>query len=443
MGAVSAFGQGVDKLWTACLNGESRTEAIPECWGNYYKSASRVWSPLPNLDYASMGFSRSETLVLSPITMLSIAAADEAIVQAHIRNFLSPDSAASVGSAKTRHSRGGVFIGTGLTAAKTLFDNYRAHLLGSSRTFLAQLATAAPDDEILAEHVNSLQAHPRVNPLVIVQSMPNAVSAALGIRFGLRGPNETACFACASGTIAIGKAFDAIRRGEIDFAFAGGVEHLSDRAGGVFMGFDRLQTLARPFREIGSENRPFDKVRSGFLFSEGGAALLLLESDAFASARGAAACAEVVGFGQSSDASSVVSMSSTDNAIEEMYAKALNSAAIDKEQIGYINAHGTSTEVNDAVEAQIIERYFGKAPKVNSTKSILGHTIGASGAFEAIVSIKSLMDQKVHGSRNLENAISDLNFCSNTEPLSFEYALSQSFAFGGHNAGLIFRRVPQ
>ena len=440
LGAVSAFGRGVHAFWNGCLSGESIVAATPAAWRQYYRATSQVWSPLPVFDYKSFGFTRADVLTNSTAVLMAMTAADEALEHANAPAVatLAIDPA---GATPLSRYRAAVFIGTGLGGAQAPFENYRAHLLAGLKPRLDALREELPDDEYLREHTTALQAHPRVNPLVICQTMPNSISASLGIRYKFHGPNDTTCHACASGTVAIGHAYKAIRNGEIDFAIAGGVEHLNDRAGGAFMGFDRLQTLAKPRGDLGTENRPFDKSRSGFLFSEGGAAILILESESFANNRGAIPLAEVVGFGHTSDGYSVAAISEMDNSIRAMLDQTIADAAIDRHQIGYVNGHGTSTELNDPIEARLLDQYFKHAPKVNSTKSILGHTIGASGAFEAIVCTKSLQSQRVHISRNLDEPIVDLNFCTASEPYQFEYALSQSFGFGGHNAGLIFRKI--
>ncbi len=434
LGATSAFGLGVSALWQGCSIGDSKVEPIPAHWDLYHRATSRVWSPLPPIDFSTQGFSLTETLTSSVPALLAVTASKEAMLQAAAEDFLLRATTAV-------QVRAGVFLGTGFGGAKAPFDNYRAHLLGGMKARLNTLLKEFPNDLQIEEQLSALKAHPRVNPLVICQTMPNAASAGLGIRYGIKGPNETVCYACASSTVAIGRAFQAIQRGELDFAIAGGVEHLNDRAGGVFMGFDRLQTLAKPHEMVGSENRPFDFERSGFLFSEGGAAVLIMESETSAHKRGVRLLAEVTGFALTSDALSMVAMSEENSSVPTMFEQVLASAGLQAADIGYINAHGTSTQLNDRVESKLIEKNFGNKVRVNSTKSILGHTIGASGAFEAIVTVKSLQEQTTHVSRNLQNPISNLNFCNETAYHDFEFALSHSFGFGGHNAALIFRRA--
>jgi 3-oxoacyl-[acyl-carrier-protein] synthase II len=441
LGVVSSFGCGVEPLWRGCLAGDSVVSAIPPEWQHYYAARSQCWSPLPAIDYPSHGFSRAENLTLSEPVRLAIIAADEAIRQAGgAGESPAVRGAPSLCVASPGGLRTGAFVGTGFGGAAAPFDNYRAHLLAGLKRQLERLAADDPSDPVVQEHLSALSRHPRVNPLVICQSMPNSISASLGIRYGLTGPNDTACYACTSGTTAIGRAYAAIASGELDFAIAGGVEHLRDNAGGVFMGFDRLQTLAKPHLGLGTENRPFDRERSGFLFSEGGAAFLVLESRTHAQARGATALAEVVGFAATSDARSLVALDLESNTIAPMFERALASAGVDASAIGYINAHGTGTELNDPIEAALLQRCFGSRPYVNSTKSILGHTIGASGALEAVVTVLSLARQTVHVSRNLDTPVADLNFCTATTEASFDYAVTHSFGFGGHNAALVFRR---
>lgn len=424
----------MDVLWQNCKALASAIAPVPEHWQTYYRSTSRVWSPLPTIDFESFGFSRAEILTSSMPMLLATIAADEAVKEsnAHAEGHQLGQSDSSIS---------GIFVGTGFGGAKAPFDNYRAHLLGGLRNHLRDLGKTFPTDPVLVEQTAALHAHPRVNPLVICQTMPNAISAFLGIRYGFQGPNDTFCQACASGTVAIGHAFNAIRAGDLDLAIAGGVEHLSDRAGGVFMGFDKLQTLARPHADAGGENRPFDAGRTGFLFSEGGAAFLVLESERSIHRRGARPIAEIRAYAANSDAKSMISMSFEHSAIPRLLTRVLQKAALRAEDIGYINAHGTSTELNDMVEGRVIEAIFGRGPKVNSTKSILGHTIGASGALEAAITIRSLLDQTVHGCRNLVQPIVDLDFSLETTRHEFEHAISQSFGFGGHNAALVISKV--
>jgi len=441
LGIVSSLGCGVDEFWAACKAGAPVAQEIPSHWNEYYRATSRVWAPLPEPDYKAFGLGKTDLLTLGKPAALAIAATQQALDRAGIGVNKQQGRYPLAQLEGIEAARSGIFMGTGLGAAQAPFNNYYAHLLAGLKPYLETAAASEPALTLLAELKAGLREHPRVNPLVICQTMPNAIAAALAIRFGIQGPADTVCAACASGTIAIGKAFHAIRHGALDFALTGGAEHLGDRAGGVFMGFDRLQTLAKPLREIGTENRPFDRERSGFLFSEGGAAVVVLESEESVRRRGVSPIAEVLGFAETTDAYSIAAIKEGANRIGAMVDMALADAGIAAHLIDYVNAHGTSTEINDAVEARVIGQKFRPTAKVNSTKSILGHSIGAAGAIEFLVTALSLQNQELHLSRNLDDPIADLDFCRESGPASLEYAFTHSFGFGGHNAGLVLRRA--
>jgi 3-oxoacyl-[acyl-carrier-protein] synthase II len=280
----------------------------------------------------------------------------------------------------------------------------------------------------------------RYNPFTVSRLMPNAVSAVLGIKYSIKGPTNTVALACAAGTSAIGQTYRAIRDGYLDVALAGGSEYWDDYYGAIFRGFDIANTLVQNCADPGTANCPFDLSRTGFLFSQGGSAVLVLEELEVARKRKAKILAEIVGFSETFDAYSMMSLAPDGSEIERMILNTLGDANITPAQVDYINAHGTGTVANDAVECHVLSRVFGSKPKINSTKSLLGHTIGASGAIEAVVTILSLLNQKTHICKNLKNPISSLNFVYEVEQHNFEYALSHSFAFGGHNAGLAIKR---
>lgn len=441
LGVVSSVGSGVENFWTGCKAGTVVAAEIPLHWNEYYRATSRVWAPLPEPDYSQAGLGKTDLLTLGKPAALAIVAAQQALELAGVEVDRQQGRYPAAQLQGVAPPRAGIFLGTGLGAAQAPFNNYYAHLLSGLKSHLETAVANEPSLSLLAELRAGLREHPRVNPLVICQTMPNAIAASLAIRFGIQGPSDTVCAACASGTIAIGKAFQAIRHGAVDFALAGGAEHLGDRAGGVFMGFDRLQTLAKPLRGIGTENRPFDRERSGFLFSEGGAAIAVLESEQSVRRRGVRPLAEILGFAETTDAYSIAAIKDGANEIGTMIDIALADAGVPAHLIDYVNAHGTSTEINDAVEARIIERKFRPTTKVNSTKSILGHSIGAAGALEFVVTALSLRDQELHLSKNLDEPIANLDFCRETGPASLDYAFTHSFGFGGHNAGLVLRRA--
>ena len=442
-GVVSSIGVGVDEFWRHCLQAKSVVVPIPENWKRYADLHSQIWSPLPDIDPEYLGVARTERLQLDPVSVLAIGAAREAFERAGFN--LVPDAASSrvFSIAGVDASRIGLYLGTGIGGVHTLLHSHTHHLYQRARaTLKAYAETRAPmQDREMLDGVLALMAHgPRYHPFQVSMLMSNASSAAVAIKFSITGPNVTYCVACASGTVAVGNAYRAVRDGCIDIAVSGGCEHLDDEHGSIFRSYDIAGTLVRDCADPEAANRPFDEKRSGFLFSQGGAAVLVLEELEHARRRGATIMAELTGFAETFDAHSMMSLAPAGEQIERMLRAALADAGVGAHDVDYINAHGTGTKNNDETEAGIIDRVFGKSVRVNSTKSLLGHTIGASGAIEILVTALSLRDQTTHICKNLDAPLCDLNFVRAVEAFDLRVALSQSFAFGGHNAAVVLRR---
>ncbi len=444
-GTINPIGAGVEEFWQNCLAGVAANSPIPDSWARYADTRSHRWSILPASALAQSGLSRVEMLTHDPVAVLALGAAREALLQSGLA--LDPASAASKISVPVGidAERAGVFLGTGLGGAVTFLRNHTHHLGQRARALLKELAVLlAPSGELnsLNEVIGLLDHGPRFNPFEVSMVMPNSPAAALGIRHGFKGPNETSCVACSSGTTAIGNAFRALRDGRVDVALTGGCEYFGDDHGHIFRSFDVAGALVQDGEMPEQCNRPFDQQRSGFLFSQGGAAVLVLEELEHARRRGAPILAEIVGYAETFDAYSMMSMPAAGEQIERMMRLALDDAGVGAGEVDYLNAHGTGTEINDRVEAETIERVFGKRVLVNTTKSLLGHTIGASGAIEALVTALSLKHGTTHICRNLENPVRELNFVRKVEAHDLHVGLTQSFAFGGHNAALVLRRYP-
>ncbi|MHB8535528.1 MAG: beta-ketoacyl-[acyl-carrier-protein] synthase family protein [Sulfuricaulis sp.] len=442
-GVVSPIGIGVDEFWRQCLQGKSVVAPVPTHWERYADLRSRLWSPVPDIDPAYLGVTRTERLQLDPVTVFTLGAAREAIEGAGFTLEVTEGHARSFTLSGADSSRAGVFFGTGLGGAITFLQNHTHHLLRKPRAALMSYAEELGSsgnreklENILAQLTHGL----RFNPFEVSMVMPNAVSANIGIKFSLTGPNETYSVACASGTVAIGNAYRAVRDGRVDLAVSGGCENFGDEHGHIFHSFDVSGTLVRDYADPETANRPFDEKRSGFLFSQGGAAVLVLEELEYAQRRGATIMAELIGFAETFDAHSIMSLAPGGEQIERMIRTVLDDAQLSVRDVDYINAHGTGTKNNDETEAQVIERVFGKTVLINSTKSLLGHTIGASGAFEALVTALSLRDGTTHICKNLVTPLRDLNFVRSVEQHDLRVGLSQSFAFGGHNAAVAMRR---
>lgn len=444
IGVVTSLGLSTSEFWSGCLEGRTVVEPIPKKWRAFADYHSTLWSPLPQLDADSLGASRVELGQNDLVSLMAVHASREAVSASGLCAEEKNKRARTSFVVGVEPSRAGVYMGTGVGGATSFLANHSYQVLARRKRELSEikdsLDAADPRVDALESIVQNFVIGPRFNPFVVSMLMPNALSSLLGLKFTFTGPNLTYAIACASGTVAIGNAFRAIRSGEIDIALAGGSEYLDDPYGGIFLGFDIAGALVRDCADPDSANRPFDESRSGFLFSQGGTAVFLLEEWDRAIGRGATVIAEIAGYGESFDAHSMMQIDPDGIEIERMIRLALDDARLGPANIQYVNAHGTGTQANDPTESGVIERVFGHGVLVNSTKSLIGHTIGASGAIEAAVTALSLKHQTTHGCRNLENPISDLNFVRSVEPQDISAAFTQSFAFGGHNAGLVLKR---
>ena len=281
----------------------------------------------------------------------------------------------------------------------------------------------------------------RISPFLIPMMLPDMASGNVSMKLGLKGINYSPVSACATGTDAIGQAFDLIVKGDIDYAVAGGSEAAICPI--AVAGFDSCRALSSN-QDPESACRPFDKERDGFILGEG-AGILLLENYDHAVKRGANILSEVIGYGASSDAHHITQPSPGGEGAARAMNLALNRAKINSEEINYINAHGTSTPLNDKFETMSIKTVFGNDTKIpiSSTKSMTGHLLGAAGGIEAVFCIKALQDQVAPPTINYKNPDDDcdLDYIPNqARETSLEMVMSNSLGFGGHNASLIFSK---
>ncbi|MGQ9691972.1 MAG: beta-ketoacyl-ACP synthase II [Thermaceae bacterium] len=284
----------------------------------------------------------------------------------------------------------------------------------------------------------------RLSPFFIPMLIINMASAQIAMRYGFMGPSSAVVTACATGTDAIGSAFRMIQLGEADLVLAGGAEAvITPMAIGAF---GVMRALSTRNDEPERASRPFTKSRDGFVLSEG-AGVLVLEEYEHAKKRGARIYAEIVGFGRSADAHHITEPHPEGKGAALAMEAALKDAGISPEKVGYINAHGTSTPIGDRAEVLAIKQVFGDHAKrlaVSSTKSMTGHLLGAAGAVEAIATVQALYSGLLPPTINLEDPDPelDLDFLPTPREAQVEYALSNSFAFGGQNAVLVFRKAP-
>ena len=272
----------------------------------------------------------------------------------------------------------------------------------------------------------------------------NLASGQVSIRHGFKGPNYSVASACASGANAIGEAADFIRSGRCDVMVAGGAEAVVTPM--AIAGFASMRAMSTRNDDPGAASRPWDRDRDGFVLAEG-AAILILEDYEFAERRGARIYGEVCGYGTSSDAYHMTTPAPGGRGAAESMDYCLKDARVRPEQVGYVNAHGTSTPAGDELEAEAIKKVFGATAKtlwVSSTKSMTGHTLGAAGAVESVISLKALTTGVVPPTINLDNPSDgcDLDFVPKTaREKKLEYVLNNSFGFGGTNCSLLFGRI--
>ncbi len=401
LGVVSSIGLGKEAFWSALLEGESGIQPIQSFDASSYSTqfAGEI------SDFRPEEYIPPEDIPkLSRASQFAMAAAKMAIDDAHL-DF-----------SKVNRYRVGVIIGTGL---------------GGMGVYEAQLRR-------LFETNNPRRVHPWSVPLIML----NAAAAEIAISFDVKGPNITLSTACSSGSHAIGYGFDLIRMGKADFVIAGGTEACI--LPGVLAAFCSLRALSTRNDAPHRASRPFDKSRDGFVMGEG-AGIIALETLESAQERGAIPYAEVVGYGATSEATHIVHPEGTGSEAARVIELALQDAGIFPNQVDYINTHGTSTVLNDLVETRAIKRFFGEHAyriSLNSTKSMLGHTIGAAGAIEGIVCALTLRRNVIHPTINYEepDPECDLDYTPNqARERDVKVAVSNSFGFGGNNSCLVMK----
>ena len=284
----------------------------------------------------------------------------------------------------------------------------------------------------------------RISPFLVPMMLPDMASGQVSILTGAKGANYSTVSACASGADSIGMAFEAIRRGDVDAVIAGAAEAAICPVG--VAGFNACQALSKRNDDPKQASRPFDATRDGFVLGEG-AGILIMENLFSMESRGAKPIAELVGYGATADANHITQPGPEGEGGARAMRLALKQAKLQPEDIGYINAHGTSTPLNDRFETMAMKAVFGKLAyetPISSTKSMTGHLLGASGALEAVVSVMAIQKSLIPPTINLHNPDPDcdLNYTPNIKnETDIPSAMSNSFGFGGHNASLIFQKV--
>jgi 3-oxoacyl-[acyl-carrier-protein] synthase II len=299
-------------------------------------------------------------------------------------------------------------------------------------------------DIIEREHIKLMQGGPgRISPFFIPSAIVNLASGHISIRYGAKGPNSATATACSASAHAIGDSFKIIERGAAEMMICGGTEATITPMG--VGGFSSMKALSTRNDDPSHASRPFDAQRDGFVVGEG-AGILILESLEHAQKRNAPIVGEIVGYGMSGDAYHITQPAENGDGAFRVMRAAIKDARLTPEDIGYVNAHGTSTPLGDVIETRALKRVFGERAKsvpISSTKSMTGHLLGGAGGLEAGISVLALRDQVIPPTINLESPDPecDLDYVPNVaRKATLDYALSNSFGFGGTNAALIFKR---
>lgn len=399
LGAASPLGETVRDFWNGLINGISGIGPMTLCDPTDYPC--RISGEVTGFDPDNY-LERKESRRMARFSQLAIAASQEALAHASLLpSNLDPD-------------RIGVLLGNGNGGFPTIEENSR----------------------ILASKGGM-----RMSPFFFPMILPNMAAANVSRLFGAKGYNSTVTTACAAGTQAIGEATEVIRQGRADAMITGGTEGGISQLG--LAGFAVMRALSTQRNDApSSASRPFDLNRDGFVPAEG-AGILIIESLDHAVNRGATVLGEITGFGCSSDAFHQFQPEESGEGAARAITLALADAGISPEQVSYVNAHGTSTPLNDYVETMAIKLAFGEhASKIpiSSTKSMIGHSLGAAGGLEGVVAVQSLLAQAIHPTINLDDSdpACDLDYVPNVgRKLRLQHVLSNSFGFGGQNACII------
>ena len=402
IGLICGVGSNTQQVWEALLAGKSGIERITSF--DVSQFACQIAAEVKNFDPLQY-IAKKEARKMGRFIHLAIAAADEALQSADYK--IENDETAE---------RTGVDIGSGIGGF----------------------------DIIEREHSNLLNGGPRkISPFFIPSAIVNLAAGQVSMRHNAKGPNEATCTACTTSAHSIGDAARIIKYGDADVMIAGGTEAAITPMG--VGGFAAMRALSTRNDDPHRSSRPWDKDRDGFVIGEG-AGILILEELEHAQKRGVPILAEVVGYGMSADAYHITQPAENGEGGYRVMRNAMRDAGIQPEQVGYVNAHGTSTPMGDELEAMAIKRAFGDhAYKmlVSSTKSMTGHLLGGAGGLEAGITVLALRDQVVPPTINLDNPGEgcDLDFVPHiARKVQMEYAMSNSFGFGGTNGCLVFKR---
>ena len=399
LGLLCGVGHTTPEVWQGLLAGKSGVGKITQFDASAF--ACQVAAEVRDFDPLQF-VEKKEVKKMGRFIHFALAASDEAMKMSGLE--ITPENAERVG----------VHIGSGIGGFDVIEREHKALLEGGPR---------------------------KISPFFIPASIVNLAAGHVSMRYGAKGPNEATATACTTSAHSVGDSFRIIQHGDADVMIAGGAEAAITPMG--VGGFAAMRALSTRNDDPERASRPWDKDRDGFVIGEG-AGILILEELEHAKKRGATILAEIVGYGMSSDAYHMTQPAPEHEGGFRVMRNALRDAGLEPSAVGYVNAHGTSTPIGDTLEAHAIRNLFGKKIPVSSTKSMTGHLLGGAGGLEAGVTVLALRDQILPPTINLQNQDPDtdgMDFVPNqARQVSFEYAMSNSFGFGGTNGALLFKR---
>ena len=399
LGLLCAVGNTTAEVWPALLAGKNGVDRITRFDASAF--ACQIAAEVKSFDPLNF-IEKKEIKKMGRFIHFALAASDEAMKMSQLQ--VTPENAERIG----------VHIGSGIGGF----------------------------DVIEREHTALMQGGPRkISPFFIPASIINLAAGHVSMRYGAKGPNEATATACTTSAHSVGDSFRIIQHNDADVMIAGGTEAAITPMG--VGGFAAMRALSTRNDDPAHASRPWDKDRDGFVIGEG-AGILIMEELEHARQRNAAILAEIVGYGMSSDAYHMTQPAPEHEGGFRVMRNALRDAGLDASVVGYVNAHGTSTPIGDTLEAHAIRNLFGKKIPVSSTKSMTGHLLGGAGGLEAGVTVLALRDQILPPTVNLENqdpGTDGMDFVPNqARKAQFDYAMSNSFGFGGTNGALLFKR---
>jgi 3-oxoacyl-[acyl-carrier-protein] synthase II len=399
IGLICAVGNSTESVWQALLAGKSGVDRITGFDASNF--ACQIAAEVKGFDPLQF-IEKKEVKKMGRFIHFAIAASDEALKMSGLE--ITPENAESVG----------VHIGSGIGGF----------------------------DIIEREHSALLEGGPRkISPFFIPAAIVNLAAGQVSMKYGAKGPNEATATACTTSAHSVGDSYRIIQYGDADVMIAGGAEAAITPMG--VGGFAAMRALSTRNDDPARASRPWDKDRDGFVIGEG-AGILIMEELEHAKKRGAPILAEIIGYGMSSDAYHMTQPAPEHEGGFRVMRNALRDAKLEPSAVGYVNAHGTSTPIGDTLEAHAIRNLFGKKVQVSSTKSMTGHLLGGAGGLEAGITVLALRDQILPPTINLESQDPDtdgMDFVPNqARKVNVEYAMSNSFGFGGTNGALLFKR---